>query len=437
MNVEELVEFTQGVSGPGTRVTFTCSGHPAIRATHKKTLEFTRAHDITAKATCVIGVAADFKPSEIKAIKGRVHVSISCGNKCEEFEATVARASQYKEGMVFRVGAELADCTFAYHATKAANHISRNLIGLLRQTPSPKLFVSLTQIARRRFHSGVLYVVALPIGNAADLSPRAREILQSVDRILAEDPAKFRALAKQGHFSFAGVESIPYGHHVRSWSPLLRYLRSGRNIALVTNAGTPTLGDPGTYVVRRVAAAGIHVRPVPGPSAVCAAVSASSLANGEFLFVRGLPRRASDRRSRLEQLQSLGVPLVIFEVPQRLLASLKDIEFCMPDRQAFLARDMTKVHEEFFRGTVTRIRELVETQSPLVGEFTLVIGPGTDMQNPAARSDHKVRQFIAALADDIPTKTLARALQSVTGMTRRSAYDEVLMILGSKIDTQS
>jgi 16S rRNA (cytidine1402-2'-O)-methyltransferase len=198
-------------------------------------------------------------------------------------------------------------------------------------------------------HSGTLYVVASPIGHAQDLSPRALETLRTADLVLAEDTRSARKLL-DGHGIDRRTQSCFDANEPARATQAAALLRSGASIALLSEAGTPTVSDPGYRVVRAAIAAGARVVPVPGPSAVLAALVGSGLPTDRFFFVGFPPRKAGARQGLLAQLRSLPATLVFFESPHRIGATLVDLVAVLgKDRPACLARELTKTHEEFAR----------------------------------------------------------------------------------------
>lgn len=220
---------------------------------------------------------------------------------------------------------------------------------------------------------GTLYVVGTPIGNLEDLTIRASRVLGQVDLVAAEDTRVTRRL-----LNHLGIKVRTASYHRHNWErripELLAALESG-DVALVTDAGMPGVSDPGSELVARAAAMGFTVDVAPGPSAVTTAVALSGLfpAKGDadsFFFMGFLPRKGKERRARLEQTRSLGEILVIFEAPHRVKAALKDLLSILGDREITVCREMTKLHQEVFRGTLS---EALEHFTEPRGEFVLVV----------------------------------------------------------------
>lgn len=223
--------------------------------------------------------------------------------------------------------------------------------------------------------SGTLWVCATPIGNLQDVSLRLLETLRQVDLVAAEDTR--RTLKLLNHYGIKKPLVSFHEHNVRRQLPyLLARLRSGAQVALVTDAGTPGISDPGTELVEAAWEAGIPVRVVPGPSAVVAALAVSGLPALPCWCEGFLPPRPRQRRARLQELRALNATLVFFEAPHRLAESLQDMAEALGERPAALARELTKVHEEVVRGRLPELaRRVASGEVPATGEITVVVGP--------------------------------------------------------------
>jgi len=220
---------------------------------------------------------------------------------------------------------------------------------------------------------GTLLVVATPIGNLDDLSPRARAAFERAEMVACEDTRRTGWLLAQLGIDRPLVSL--HEHNERQRLPkLLAALGRGATVALASDAGTPLVSDPGYLLVREAAAAGFRVEPVPGPSAVLAALVASALPPYPFTFAGFPPPRAGKRRSFYRGLAGLGHTLVVFESPHRLIASLDDALAELGDRPAAVCRELTKLHEEVLRGTLSELRDELAGRAALKGEFAVVIG---------------------------------------------------------------
>jgi 16S rRNA (cytidine1402-2'-O)-methyltransferase len=221
--------------------------------------------------------------------------------------------------------------------------------------------------------AGTLFVVATPIGNLEDITLRALRVLRAVDLVAAEDTRRTRSL-----LAAYGVRAplVSYFEHnqARRGPELLERLQGGARIALVTDAGTPGVSDPGFRLVRLCREAGVAVMPVPGPSALVAALSAAGVPADRFVFEGFLPVKPGRRLARLRELQALARPVVLYESPHRLLATLQAIEAVFGEAEVVVAREVTKRFEEFRRGSAARLRAELASAG-VRGEFTLVINP--------------------------------------------------------------
>ena len=222
--------------------------------------------------------------------------------------------------------------------------------------------------------SGVLYVVATPIGNLEDITARALRVLREVDVVACEDTRRTRQLLT--HFDIHTPTVSYYEHNKLSRGPqLLRQLGDGRSVAVVSDAGTPGISDPGMLLVREARAAGISVVPVPGPSAVVAALSAAGLPADRFVFDGFLPVKPGRRRNRLAALRALETTIVVYESPHRILATLEAIAEVFGDVPVVVARELTKRFEEIV--TATPSAHLARLASQARGEFTIVLPAAT------------------------------------------------------------
>jgi 16S rRNA (cytidine1402-2'-O)-methyltransferase len=229
-----------------------------------------------------------------------------------------------------------------------------------------------------------LYVVATPIGNLGDVTSRAREVLAACDAVVAEDTRHSGQLLKH-----LGIDkpflSLPAFDEAARADGIVRRLVAGASLALVTDAGTPGVSDPGALLVRRAVEQGVTVIPVPGASAAVAAVSVSGFAEGRFHFAGFLPRKASHRAEMLAELKSLRAQLVFYESPQRLRETLFDLRAALGERQALVARELTKLHEELARGSLSELAE--RFAAGVRGEVVIVLSgaqPQAQAEDPAA-----------------------------------------------------
>ena len=266
---------------------------------------------------------------------------------------------------------------------------------------------------------GKLFVVATPIGNLDDLTPRARQVLASADVIAAEDTRHTRGL-----LSRIGVEARLIAYHEHNErervAELLERLASGANVALVSDAGTPLISDPGWRLVHAAREQGVDVVPVPGPSAAIAALCASGLPTDRFVFEGFLPRAEGARASRLRELNSERRTLVFYESVHRLADTLAAlVEHFGADREAVLARELTKVHEQFRAGTLAALAASLGTDVPLLGEFVIVVAGNPSDASP---DTERARAIYATLAAELNPSKALQLTSAVTGISRNDLY---------------
>jgi 16S rRNA (cytidine1402-2'-O)-methyltransferase len=269
---------------------------------------------------------------------------------------------------------------------------------------------------------GLLKVVSTPIGNLADLSPRAREALESADLIAAEDTRRTLTLLKS-----AGIARPLISLHDHNESQrlpeLLARLTAGATVTLVSDAGTPLLSDPGFELVRAATRAGVRVEPVPGPSAITAALAAAGLPAERFCFEGFLPARAPERRTALAALAAEPRTLVFFEAPHRIAAALADLAAAFgAERPAVVARELTKAHETFYRGTLGELAQRAHEEEHFArGEITLVV-QGAPARSAGQPDPAELRRVLGILGRELPPGRAAALAAALTGATRAAAY---------------
>jgi len=265
--------------------------------------------------------------------------------------------------------------------------------------------------------SGTLYIVATPIGNLEDITLRALRVLREVDLIACEDTRQTRKLLDRHGIAKPLVSY--HEHNEQSRAPeLLRELEAGRNIALVSDAGTPLISDPGFRIVEQARALGIAVTPIPGPSALTSALSASGLPTDAFFFGGFLPAKKSQRRKMLEGLKGYPATLVFYESPHRIMESLDDIVSVLGARRMTLARELTKIHEEFLPGTASELREALG-QRQVKGELTLLIARA---QAPPDDSKPIDAAFTELMDAGVPRMEAMKTLARERGLSKRQVY---------------
>jgi 16S rRNA (cytidine1402-2'-O)-methyltransferase len=270
--------------------------------------------------------------------------------------------------------------------------------------------------------TGTLYVVATPIGNLADASPRSIETLRSADIIACEDTRTTRTLLAR--YGIAARTVALHEHNERKAAePLIEALRRGKNVALVSDAGTPALADPGAWLVAQAHAAGIPVSPLPGPSAAAAAIAASGFAAGRFHFAGFLPAKAAERRKALAALD-LAWPLVLYEAPHRIRETLADMAARFgAGREVVIGRELTKKFEEVARLPLGQAAAWLDARPGREqGEFVLVLAPGEERPASAVDAEHVLDVLLEALSPSDAAKLAAR----ITGRPKSELYRSAL-----------
>jgi 16S rRNA (cytidine1402-2'-O)-methyltransferase len=255
---------------------------------------------------------------------------------------------------------------------------------------------------------GTLFVVATPIGNLEDITVRALRVLREVTVIAAEDTRRTAQLLAR-HAIATPTTSLHEHNETGKSGALIERMQRGENVALVSDAGTPTVSDPGSVLIRMAIEAGLRVEPVPGPSAVLAALAASGLPTDSFAFLGFPPTRSKDRRKWFERAKMIRGTIVFFEAPHRIQATLHEVHRELGDCQAAIGRELTKIHEEFVRGPIS---VLASTQSSGRGEFTVVLNIGqiTDLREPVVASRDTILAEFGVMTN-------------IDGVTRRRAIN--------------
>lgn len=272
--------------------------------------------------------------------------------------------------------------------------------------------------------TGQLYVVATPIGNMQDMTLRALDVLKSVDGVAAEDTRHSQGLL--AHYGIRKPLLALHEHNERQASgKVLAQLQAGQNIALITDAGTPGISDPGAILVEQAHAAGIRVVPVPGPSAVVTALSAAGLLNGRFLFHGFLPSKAGARRAELEALQEQSANLVFYEAPHRVLETVSDMAELLGERTLVIARELTKTFETIHRLPLPQAVEWMRADSNRQrGEFVLIVSGAVEVhEDQLAPATLKTLQILLA---ELPVKQASKLAAEITGEKKNRLYEAAL-----------
>ena len=271
---------------------------------------------------------------------------------------------------------------------------------------------------------GILYLVASPIGNLEDITFRAVRVLKECDLIACEDTR--HTLKLLNHY---GIEKplISYHDHneaARS-AELIGRLREGSSVALISDAGMPLVADPGYRLVTAAVAAGVPVQPIPGPSALVTALAASGLPTDAFRFGGFLPAKSGQRSSVLEALKNEQATIIFYEAPHRILQTLADVDRILGARPVVVARELTKTHEEFLRGSARQILDVLQARDAVKGEITLLIGKAARHEAPAADETSIAEAVSACESEGLSRMDAIKAVARSRGMSKREVYQQV------------
>jgi 16S rRNA (cytidine1402-2'-O)-methyltransferase len=272
---------------------------------------------------------------------------------------------------------------------------------------------------------GTLFLVPTPIGNPRDITLRAVDVLRAAAVIAAEDTRKARTLLRALDIEASLLSYYDFNENSRS-PQLLRILQEGKDVALITDAGTPLVSDPGYRIVTAAIASGARVCPLPGPSAALTALIGSGLPSHAFHYAGFLPRKAAARRTAIAALAGLPVTLILFEGPHRLLDTLADLREVLGDRSAAVAHNLTKPGEEYLRGPLSAIAAELARRGEVRGEYTLLIAGAAERKTSA--SENLADQIAQALLrHGVDAHAARRVVQDVTDLPRNRVYEKVQM----------
>jgi len=271
---------------------------------------------------------------------------------------------------------------------------------------------------------GVLYVIATPIGNLEDITYRAVRVLREADLIACEDTRQTRKLLD--HYSISGKVISYHEHNEQARAEeLVQRLREGAAVAQVSDAGMPGISDPGYRLITLAIQSGITVVPIPGPAAVITALAASGLPTDAFEFRGFLPAKSGQRRTALENLKHIEHTAIFYEAPHRIREALADIvQVLGPQRKIVIARELTKIHEEFLRGSAGELLEMAN-QRELKGEITLLVGKAESDQQVTAATDLRTRLQQLMAEQHLDEKAAMKLLAKETGLSRSAVYREL------------
>lgn len=269
--------------------------------------------------------------------------------------------------------------------------------------------------------TGTLYIVATPLGNLEDITLRAIRVLREVSVIACEDTRRTVKILNRYEVRTPLFIFHEY-NKVRAGASILRRLRDGENVALVSDAGTPAISDPGYELVREAIGGGVPIEVVPGPSALIAALVVSGLPTDHFTFEGFLPARREKRRKAMQNLATEKRTMIFYESPQRVTSFLREAAEIFGDRRACVVRELTKIHEEILRGTLPELDAEVSRRESVRGEITIVIGGGEKTV------ELSVEEIVKAALEDASgsSRDLSREIAERTGLSRKEVYAEIL-----------
>jgi 16S rRNA (cytidine1402-2'-O)-methyltransferase len=285
---------------------------------------------------------------------------------------------------------------------------------------------SLTHNTGSNAGAGILYVVATPIGNRDDITLRALSVLKNADLIAAEDTRHTGRLLSFHDITGRLTSYHEYNEKIKT-PGLIDRLKTGSSVALVSNAGTPVVSDPGYRLIKEAIAAGIKVVPVPGASAAVAALSVSGLATDSFVFIGFCPRKKEKRLDLLKSLKNEKRTVIFYESPRRIQRLVEEIISVAGERDSVISREITKIHEEFIRGTLSEILTVLKERSEIKGECTLIVS-GCEEKEEASPEMFARELKESILSNKSPLSVIAKETAKKFGLSKKEVYDEALRI---------
>lgn len=268
---------------------------------------------------------------------------------------------------------------------------------------------------------GRLYIVSTPIGNLEDITLRALRILKEVDFIAAEDTRHSAKLLNHYGITKPIISYWSEREKVRT-EEIIEKLRAGLTIALISDAGTPGISDPGAVLIKRAIDEGIRVIPIPGPSAAIAVLSVSGLSTEEFIFIGFLPPKSAQRQKKLRELALEPRTLIFYEAPHRVLETLKDMEEIFGQRQAVLAKEITKIYEEILRGSISEILDILETHT-IAGEYVIIV---EGKSREAVSFEDAIQEMKSLMKKGKGRKEAVKIVAEAYGLSKKELYDRSL-----------
>lgn len=406
-------------------------GHENVRLTHDKTIEFTKDTDLTPKGTCIAGLFAEYKLADLRKLVGKVKATIEVAGDAFVIEGQVNPDFSSEDKVIFRRSDVCDAATLLINCDKLAADMPRAMVENL--SAGEELRVSFESLSREidvqrqsaPYVNGGLYLVGVPIGNDADLSPNAKHHLETADVIAAEDTRRAKALFQRLGLDTMQAKLIAHHEHNEraSSAGLKEFLNKGQKVVLISDAGMPGISDPGYVAATEVLPDDVPVIPVSGPNAALLALVASGLPTDQFSFVGFLPRAKGAKLAKLKEVADRQDTLIFYEAPHRILETLEAIEEGLGNRKACLARELTKVHEEFLRGDVHSIYQTLKDREKILGEMALVV-EGAELEDVTAAA---LEDEIKALLDEGKrAKEVRDLLAEKYDIPKKEIYDKVL-----------
>lgn len=309
----------------------------------------------------------------------------------------------------------------ALHHNSGIGHFITNI---RKEDPVP-LHKLMESLSHQTFPESTLYVIGTPIGNMGDISLRALHILEMADAVACEDTRVTKNLLSAYGLNKELISAHQH-NELEAAGKLISRLQNGGRIALVSDAGTPAISDPGARIVDAVRKAGLNVVPVPGPSAAITALSASGLTDDRFLFVGFLPVKTAQRKETLQKLKDIEATLVIYEAPHRIMETVRALtDVFEPSRQIVIARELTKLFEEIHRCPLSEsLQWLEENPNARKGEFVLLV----ESAAPSADMDSGAQYLLSILLEELPVSSAAGMAARITGIKKKKLYDMALQM---------
>lgn len=406
-------------------------GHKNVRLTHDKTIEFTTDTDLTPKGTCIAGLCAQFDVAALRRLVGEVVSYIKIDEEVFEIKGKINPDFSSGDKVIFRRSDVCDAATLLINCDKLAADMPRTMVDKLTNGADIEVTFDMqgSQVPVQRqsapYTNGGLYLVGVPIGNDKDLTPQAKELLETADVIAAEDTRRAKALFQRLGLDTMQAKLIAHHEHNEraSSNGIKEFLAKGQKVVLISDAGMPGISDPGYVLATEVIPEDVPVVPVSGPNAALLALVASGLPTDQFSFIGFLPRAKGAKTAKLKEIEQRQDTLIFYEAPHRILETLETIQETLGDRQACLARELTKVHEEFLRGSLSAIYQALSQRDKILGEIALVVEGAEELNVAEEALDDEIK---ALLAEGKRAKEVRDLLAEKYDLPKKEIYAKVL-----------